>query len=278
MMETGEAARLMIRLGRWRQPTASVAPGYLQANLVILPQAWAVDFLLFCQRNPKPCPLLDVTATGRYTPDSALAADADLRTDLPRYRIYRHGRLEEETDSLFNHWQPDFVSFLLGCSFTFERALVAAGIPVRHLEQGSNVPMYRTTVPCEPAGPFAGPLVVSMRPIPQPLVARAVEITARFPAAHGAPIQIGDPSAIGITALDLPDYGDPVPIHRGEIPVFWACGVTAQAVGQSARIPQMITHAPGHMFVTDRLADPGVEPDEGSAPGRSPEPDGSTCP
>jgi uncharacterized protein YcsI (UPF0317 family) len=257
-LTTGAAARLMIRSGGWRRPTASLAPGYLQANLVVLPQAFAYDFLLFCQRNPKPCPLLDVTEAGGYIPNPTLAADADLRTDLPRYRIYRDGRLQQEIDRLADLWQPDFVSFLLGCSFTFEGALVSAGIPVRHLECGCNVPMFRTNIPCRPAGIFAGPTVVSMRPIPGRLVAKAVQITARFPDAHGAPIHIGDPSAIGIAALDRPDYGDPVPINRDELPVFWACGVTAQAVAQSASIPHMITHAPGHMFVTDRLTEPGL--------------------
>jgi uncharacterized protein YcsI (UPF0317 family) len=254
-VRTGATARAWIRSGRWREPTAPLAPGYLQANLVILPRVWADDFRLFCRRNPKPCPLLDVTEFGRAQPDPALAADADLRTDLPRYRIYRDGRLAAEVNDLTELWQPDFVSFLLGCSFTFEAALVAAGIPVRHLERDSNVPMYRTDIPCRPAGSFAGPLVVSMRPIPESLVPRAVAITARFPDAHGAPVHVGDPSAIGIAALGCPDYGDPVPIHPGDIPVFWACGVTAQSVAQSGRIPYMITHAPGYMFVTDRLAE-----------------------
>jgi uncharacterized protein YcsI (UPF0317 family) len=257
---TGAAARRMIRSGAWRKATASLAAGYLQANLVVLPQAFAYDFLLFCQRNPKPCPLLDVTEAGSYVPDPALAAAADLRTDLPLYRVYRDGRLQREIDDLIDVWQPDFVSFLLGCSFTFEGALVSAGIPVRHLELGSNVPMFRTNIGCRAAGIFSGPLVVSMRPIPGRLVAEAVQITARFPDAHGVPIHIGDPSAIGIVALDRPDYGDPVPVHPAEIPVFWACGVTAQAVAQSARIPYMITHAPGHMFVTDRLVEPGATP------------------
>jgi uncharacterized protein YcsI (UPF0317 family) len=269
-MGIGAAARLMIRSGGWRKPTASLAPGFLQANLVVLPQAFAYDFLLFCQRNPRPCPLLDVTDVGSYIPDPTLAANADLRTDLPLYRIYRDGRLQEEIDDLTDLWQPDFVSFLLGCSFTFERALISAGIPVRHLECGSNVPMFRTNIPCRPAGAFAGPMVVSMRPIPSRLVPEAVQVTARFPDAHGAPIHIGDPSAIGIAALDRPDYGDPVAIYRDELPVFWACGVTAQAVAQSARIPYMITHAPGHMFITDRLIGRATTP----APGATERKDG----
>jgi len=242
----------MIRAGAWRGPTAGLAPGFVQANLVVLPAGSAGDFRIFCERNPRPCPLLDVTTAGCSVPDPGLAANADLRTDLPRYRIYRDGRLAEEVEDLLDAWQPDWVAFLLGCSFTFEGALLAAGIPVRHLECGSNVPMYRTTVACRPAGALAGPLVVSMRPIPRGLVAQAVAITARFPHAHGAPVHAGDPAGIGIEALDRPDYGDPVPIEPDEVPVFWACGVTAQAVAEAARIPLMITHAPGHMLVTDR--------------------------
>ena len=252
MILDGEAARLMIRAGAWRGPTAGLAPGFVQANLVVLPPGSAGDFRLFCERNPRPCPLLDVTAAGCPVPDPSLAANADLRTDLPRYRVYRDGRLAEEVEDLLDAWRPDFVAFLLGCSFTFEGALVAAGIPVRHLECGSNVPMYRTTVACRPAGALAGPLVVSMRPIPRRLVAQAVAITARFPHAHGAPVHAGDPAALGIQALDRPDYGDPVPIRGDEIPLFWACGVTAQAAAEAAGVPLMSTHAPGHMFITDR--------------------------
>ncbi|GAB6935621.1 putative hydro-lyase [Calditerricola yamamurae] len=243
-------ARMMIRRGEWVRPTPGMANGYVQANLVVLRKEWAFDFLLFCQRNPKPCPVLDVTEPGSPVPEQ-VAPTADLRTDVPKYRIYRHGELVEETTDLLSHWQDDFVAFLLGCSFTFEKALLDAGIPVRHLEEGKNVPMYRTTLPCRKAGPFEGPLVVSMRPIPAQDVARAVQVTARFPAAHGAPVHIGAPEAIGIHDLSRPDFGDPVTIREGEIPVFWACGVTPQAVAMAAKLDLMITHAPGHMFITD---------------------------
>jgi len=251
-LKTGAAARFAIRTGAWTGPTAGLAPGYTQANLVILPQAHAFDFLRFCVRNPKPCPVLDVTDPGSPHPDPHWAQEADLRTDLPRYRVYREGELVAEPTDITDQWQPDLVAFLLGCSFTFERAMVAAGLPVRHLECGCNVPMFRTNRPCRPAGIFRGPLVVTMRPIPADQVARAVQVTARYPSVHGAPVHIGDPAALGIQDLSQPDYGDPVPIRPGEVPVFWACGVTPQAVAQAARIPWMITHAPGHMFITDR--------------------------
>ncbi|MDQ7850038.1 MAG: putative hydro-lyase [Armatimonadota bacterium] len=242
--------RELIRRGEWTKPTAGLAPGYAQANLVVLPRAQAYDFLVFCQRNPKPCPLLEVTDAGdprpRYT-----AQGADLRTDLPRYRIYQHGVLSDETGDLSDLWTEDLVAFLLGCSFTFEHAMMRAGIPVRHVEQGVNVPMYVTTIPCRPSGPFAGPMVVSMRPVAAHLVPRAVQVTSRYPLAHGGPLHIGDPEAIGIRDLHKPDFGDPVQIRAGEVPVFWACGVTPQAVALHARLGLLITHAPGHMFITD---------------------------
>lgn len=252
---------MAIRAGQWTGPTAGLAPGYTQANLVILPQADAFDFLRFCVRNPKPCPVLDVTDPSSPHPDPGWARDADLRTDVPRYRVYERGELIDEPTDLLSWWRDDpftslsasLVAFLLGCSFTFERALIAAGVPVRHLECGCNVPMYRTTRPCRPAGQFHGPLVVTMRPIPAHLVARAVQVTSRYPSVHGAPVHVGDPGALGIEDLAQPDYGDPVPVEAGEVPVFWACGVTPQAVALASRVPLMITHAPGHMFVTDRL-------------------------
>jgi uncharacterized protein YcsI (UPF0317 family) len=242
--------REAIRRVKWRQPTAGLCHGYVQANLVILPRDLAYDFLLFAQRNPKPCPVLEVTEAGSPEPVKT-ATGADLRTDLPLYRVYRGGRLEGEATDLVAIWREDLVSFLLGCSFTFESAMFRAGVPVRHLEEGKNVPMYITSRPCEPAGIFQGPLVVSMRPIPPALIPRAVQATARFPSAHGGPVQIGDPDSLGILDLARPDFGDPVTIRSGEVPVFWACGVTPQAVAMQAKPPLMITHAPGHMFVTD---------------------------
>ncbi len=244
------AVRTEIRAGRWRRPTAGLAPAFAQANLVILPKTVAYDFLLFCQRNPKPCPLLDVTDPGDPRPPYA-AREADVRTDVPRYRIFRHGQPAGEATDIVALWREDLVTFLLGCSFTFEAAMVRAGLPVRHVEEARNVPMYRTTIPCRPAGAFRGPMVVSMRPVPQANVSRAIQITARYPLAHGAPVHIGDPAAIGVADLSHPDYGDAVTVHEGEVPVFWACGVTPQAVVQQARPEIMITHAPGHMFITD---------------------------
>jgi uncharacterized protein YcsI (UPF0317 family) len=247
---SGQLVRNACRTGSLTGQTSGLAPGFAQANLVVLPQAVAADFLLFCQRNPKPCPLLDVCEPGSPIPRRAAPA-ADLRTDLPRYRLWRDGELVEELADLRRIWQDDFVSFVIGCSFTFEAALVRADIRVRHVELGLNVPMYRTNVPCQPAGIFHGPLVVSMRPLQPAAAIRAVQITSRYPSVHGAPVHIGLPGAIGIADLSRPDYGDAVPVHENELPVFWACGVTPQAVAEAARPPLMVTHSPGCMFVTD---------------------------
>ncbi len=235
---TGREARLLARAG-FDGHTAGLAPGYVQGNLVILPQAQAFDFLRFCVRNPKPCPLLAVSEPGDpHLPE--LGEDLDLRTDLPRYRIWREGELEAEVPEIGPFWRPDLVAFVLGCSFSFEEALLRAGIRLRHLERGCNVPMYRTSIPCAPAGPFHGPLVVSMRPLAPADAIRAVQITGRFPAVHGAPVHLGDPRAIGIADLARPDYGDPVPVEAHEIPVFWACGVTPQAVLRATRPPSCV--------------------------------------
>jgi len=242
--------RASIREGKWTKPTAGLALGYAQANLVILPEEWAFEFLLFCQRNPRPCPVLEVTDVGFPHP-ARVAPAADLRTDLPKYRIYRSGKLEAEVTQITDFWQDDMVAFLLGCSYTFEAALLAAGIAVRHIEEGRNVPMYVTNIQCTPAGRFRGPMVVSMRPIPSRQVVKAVEVTVRFPKAHGAPVHIGDPAAIGIEDLARPDFGDAVTVEEGEVPLFWACGVTPQVAAREARPELMITHAPGHMFITD---------------------------
>ncbi len=247
----GRSARLAVRSGAWTGPTASLAPGYAQANFVALPSRYAFDFLLFCQRNRKACPVLDVCEAGS-TAAARVAADSDVRTDIPRYRVYERGRLVAEPADLLGSWDDDYVSFLIGCSFTFEGALAAAGLPVRHLEQGRNVPMYRTDRPCAVAGPFSGELVVSMRPMPEAMVAEAYEVTGRFPEVHGAPVHAGDPAALGIRDIASPDFGDAVDIRPGEVPVFWACGVTSQAAIMNAGLERVVTHAPGHMFVTDR--------------------------
>ena len=243
-------ARRRMRSGEWVSTTSGIAPGVAQANLVILPRELAYDFLLFCMRNPKPCPVLDVTDPGSPVPQFA-APGADLRTDLPRYRVYRHGELVDEPLSIERYWSDDLVAFLLGCSFTFEHVMLESGMSLRHMECGCTVPMYKTSIACRPAGVFHGPMVVSMRPIPGGEVSRAVQISSRFPAVHGAPVHVGAPAAIGIQDLDTPDWGDPVPVREDEVPVFWACGVTPQAVAMAARPPLMITHSPGHMFITD---------------------------
>lgn len=230
-------------------PTAGWAGGYAQANLIAVPANWAYDVLLFCQRNPKPCPVLDVTDPGSAT--TPLAPDADLRTDLPRYRVWRDGELVAEPTDITDIWRDDLVTFLIGCSFTFESALARSGVPLRHVEQGRNVAMYVTNRPCRPAGRIHGPMVVSLRPIPAELTETAATVSGRMPAVHGAPVHAGDPGELGITDLTRPDFGDPVDAEPGDIPMFWACGVTPQAAVMDSRPPVAITHAPGHMFVTD---------------------------
>ncbi len=247
---TPAALRQLMRRGELARPTAGMAKGYVQANLAIVPRDLAYDFLLFAQRNPKPCPVLDVTGPGSPEP-RLVAPGADLRYDVPKYRIYKNGVLVDEIVNLEKYWRDDLVAFLLGCSFTFETALLAAGVPVRHIEAGCNVPMYITSTACRPAGSFHGNMVVSMRPVPSGQVIKAVQVTSRFPAVHGAPVHIGDPAAIGIRDINRPDFGDPVEIRAGEVPVFWACGVTPQAVAMTAKPEIMITHAPGHMFLCD---------------------------
>ena len=243
--------RGVIRAGGYSGVTAGLANGYVQANLAVLPRDLAFDFLLFCQRNPRPCPLLEVIEAGAIEP-AIMAPGADIRTDIPAYRIYENGEMTGEFTSVAEVWRDDLVSFLLGCSFSFEAAMSDAGIPLRHQEAGSNVPMYITNIATRPAGAFSGPMVVSMRPIPQAQIVRAVQVTSRFPDTHGAPIHIGDPAAIGIRDLAYPEFGDAVEIRDGETPVFWACGVTPQAVALNCKPPLMITHAPGKMFITDR--------------------------
>jgi uncharacterized protein YcsI (UPF0317 family) len=244
--------RNLIRRGKWDKPTAGLAMGYAQANLVILPKKFAFDFLLFCQRNPKPCPLLEVLEPGKYRTEF-LSPNADLRTDIPRYHIYRNGKLKDTVKEIRKLWNQDLVSFLLGCSFSFEEALLRTKIPVRHIEENKNVPMFITHIPCKPAGVFHGPLVVTMRPIPPDQVTRAVQITSRYAAVHGGPVHIGDPAKIGIKNLKKPDFGDSITVKKGEIPVFWACGVTPQAVVMKAKPDLCITHVPGHMFISDKL-------------------------
>jgi uncharacterized protein YcsI (UPF0317 family) len=241
--------RELCRTGDFTGPTAGAAKGYVQTNMMIVPREYAFDFLLFCQRNPKPCPLVEVLEPGWFEP--SCAAGADIRTDLPGYRIFENGTLQKEVTDISSYWRDDLVTFLIGCSFSFESALIEGGIPLRHVQQGRNVAMYRTSIECLPAGRFQGNLVVSMRPIKSRDVARAVEISARFPQVHGAPIHVGHPEAIGIADLSVPDFGDAVEMMDDELPVFWACGVTPQYVAELSRIPFCISHSPGKMLVTD---------------------------
>lgn len=249
--DTGTKLRTLIRNGEFTGPTSGYAKGYVQANLVVLPYEWAYDFLLFAQRNPKPCPILEVGEKGDYM-TRYIADGGDIRRDIPKYRLYKDGTLCEETGDIISLWQDDFVYFLLGCSFSFEQALLQAGLEIRHITEDVNVPMYTTNLMCKPAGRFKEtPMVVSMRPFRPEDTIKAIEITRDYPAVHGSPVHIGNPDQIGIRDIGSPDFGDPVTIHPGEIPVFWACGVTPQNAAVVAKPPLMITHSPGHMFVGD---------------------------
>ena len=242
--------RQRIRTGIIDFPTAGMAAGYAQANLVVLPKEYAYDFLLFTQRNPKSCPVLEVSEEGdRYL--RRIAPGADIASEIPKYRIYEKGVLTGEYTNVESFWRKDLVSFLIGCSFSFESELLDAGIEVRHISMGCNVPMYITNIECEPAGIFSGKMVVSMRPIPYEQIVKAVTVTGQMPKVHGTPIHIGDPSVIGIKDVNKPDFGDAVSIMPGEVPVFWCCGVTPQSVVMNVKPSFCITHAPGHMLITD---------------------------
>ena len=241
----------LIRSGEIDYPTAGMCAGYAQANLVILPKQYADDFKEFAKKNPKPCPILEVV---EGTPDiHDMGEGSSIVTDIPRYFIYRDGVRTDEVTDVSDYWKEDSVAFLIGCSFSFEEALMAAGIEVRHIAMGCNVPMYKTNIPTKKAGPFEGPMVVSMRPMTLEHAEIARKITEAMPNVHGAPVEIGDPSRIGIKDIMHPEYGDPVEIREGEIPVFWPCGVTPQAAIENAKLPIVITHAPGHMFITSVL-------------------------
>jgi len=248
---TGAELRAEVRAGRYRAPTSGVAPDFVQANLAVLPRDVAFDFLLFCQRNPKPCPMIEVLEPGQVEA-AASAPGSDIRTDVPRYRVYRRGVLEDQPETLLGYWRDDLVTFLLGCSFTFEHALIRNGIPIPYFGTRKNVSMFITSIATRRAGIFGGPMVVSMRWIPPDKVVRAVQSTSRFPSVHGAPVHIGDPARIGIKDVMKPDFGDAwAPPSPDAVPVFWACGVTPQAVAMASKPELMLTHAPGHMFVTD---------------------------
>lgn len=251
---SSEQTREHIRSGLFTGHTSGLAPGKLQCNLAILPEAYALDFLRFCQRNPKPCPLVGVGDTGDPNLPT-LGRNIDIRTDVPRYRVFRNGELTEEVTDITGLWRDDLVTVALGCSFTFENALIREGISLRHIERGQNVSMFRTNIELQPAGPFVGQMVVTMRPIPANRVEDAAAISARYPQAHGGPIAKGDPEQIGISDLSQPDYGDPVEILENEVPMYWACGVTPQNVLRAANLPICITHAPGHMLITDVAED-----------------------
>ncbi|KIC21443.1 hypothetical protein RA20_04600 [Leisingera sp. ANG-Vp] len=251
-LKNGSAAevRAAIRAGRYQGHTAGLASGFLQANLAIMPEKYALDFMRYCQRNPKPCPLTGVSDTGNPMM-ATLGRDIDIRTDVPAYNVYRDGKLAETAPDIQELWQDDFVGFALGCSFTFEHALQRAGLPLWHVENNKTVPMFRTAIDTTPSGPFSGKMVVSMRALPRGRVEQAAEVSRRYPLAHGAPVHWGDPAEIGIHDLSSPDWGDAAPVGAGETPVFWACGVTPQVAIETAALPLCITHKPGCMLITD---------------------------
>ncbi|QUJ75882.1 putative hydro-lyase [Sulfitobacter albidus] len=252
--QSARDVRAAIRAGAYAGHTAGLAPGKLQCNLAILPERYALDFLRFCQRNPKPCPVVGVSDTGDAMLPT-LGDDIDIRTDVPRYRVFRDGQLADEVTDISDLWADDLVTVALGCSFTFENALVRSGIPVRHLEAGRNVPMYRSNIALNPAGPFGGEMVITMRPVAEDRVRDAYAISAKYPQAHGAPIGQGDPATVGIRDLDAPEWGEPVEVRDGEVPLYWACGVTPQNVLLAAKLPFVITHSPGHMLIADVAED-----------------------
>jgi len=243
--------RAAIRAGDFTENTSGLCAGYVQCNVAILPKAWADEFLQFCQLNPKPCPVVAMAAKPGDTAIPSIAPDFDIRSDVPKYRIWRDGQLVEEVTDISNVWQDDLVTFLLGCSFSFEEALVADGLEIRNISEKKNVPMYNTNIECDSAGRFSSNMVVSMRPFTPKDTIRMIQICSRFPSVHGAPVHFGDPVAIGINDIHTPDYGDAVTINDGEVPVFTACGVTPQAAIMQAKPEFCITHSPGHMVVSD---------------------------
>lgn len=251
---TPQEFREMVRKGNWQKPTSGVCAGYAQANLVIVPKILADDFRLFCKYNPKSCPVVEIIEEGNYL-TKKVANNADVRSDFPQYNIFKNGILADKVNDISSYWQDDFVTFLLGCSFSFEEAMIKQSIPVRNIEEEKNVSMYHTNIACKSAGVCEGNMVVSMRPIHESLIQKTIDVTEKFPLAHGAPIHVGSPEEIGIKDLFKPDFGDKVSIRSGEVPVFWACGVTPSQVIINAKPAVAITHTPGHMLVTDKLND-----------------------
>jgi len=249
--------RKAIRAADYTGHTAGLGRGCLQANVVIMPELYALDFMRFCQRNPKPCPLTGVSDTGNPMMPT-MGHDIDIRRDVPAYNIYRDGVLDRSATDISDLWQDDMVAFALGCSFTFEHAVQAAGLPLWHIQHNTTVPMFRTSIETVPAGRFGGPMVVSMRAIPEDRVNEVIEISRRYPLAHGAPVHVGEPGLLGIANVAQPDWGDPAPVGPGEVPVFWACGVTPQVAVEKAKLPLCITHKPGHMLITDVAEDAEV--------------------
>ncbi len=252
-LNSAHELRLKIRRGDHTGHTSGLAPGHVQCNLMILPQEWAMEFMGFCQKNPKPCPLVDVSPAPGDPGFARLGEDLDVRSDVPGYRVFENGEEVATVADISDIWRDDLVAFAIGCSFSFEEALLADGLEIRNLTENKNVPMYRTSIACAPSGRFHGNMVVSMRPFQAQDAIRAIQICSRFPSVHGAPVHLGDPSQIGIENLESPDYGDRVDVREGELPLFWGCGVTPQEVVAASKPPFCITHAPGKMLVTDLL-------------------------
>lgn len=248
--KTPEEIRECIRKEKWIGPTTGIALGFVQANLVIIPEKLALEFIIFCQRNHSACPILEITEPG-IASLNYLAKNVDIRTDLPKYRVYKKGVLMDEPLNIIDYWRSDFVSIFIGCSLSFEKALTDSNIPLRHLECKKNGAIYISSIKCNPTGMFRGNMAVSLRPIPRHQLIRTIQITSRFYNAHGAPVHIGDPDLIGIKNLDEVYYGDPPIFKENDVPVFWACGVTPQVVASESKPEIMITHSPTHLFVSD---------------------------
>ena len=242
--------RTLIARGEFSRPTAGECPGYIQTNMVALPRAYAKRFEAFAKANSKAIPVLEIIEDGHCS--KTLAPSANILNEIPKYNILKDGILVETLKDITHYASEDLVFFLIGCSFSFENALIENGMPLRHVDEQKNVAMYRTNIKLTPMEGFEGDMVVSMRPIKKEKVADACIVTSHFPKTHGAPIHVGYPDMIGIDDISKPDYGDAIEIKPDEIPLFWPCGVTPQNVITSMKLPFAITHAPGHMFVTDR--------------------------
>jgi len=250
-MKNLNSIRTSIRNSEYLGCTSGLAPNLVQGNLVIMEESYANEFIQYCRQNPKPCPVIGVSKAGDVSIPE-LCDDLDIRVDVPEYCIFQNGELKGSVPHIKGYWNENMVSIVLGCSFSFEDALIQAGLNVRNIDMGVNVSMFETNVATQATENFSGNMVVSMRPYKQSQIEQVVETTEPFTMAHGAPVHIGNPEGIGVTELNNPQYGSPVTIKEDEIPVFWGCGVTTQKAIEQAQLPLVITHAPGKMLITDR--------------------------